>query len=57
MSALPEIDYRKVAQKLANNLNDLTVQIATLETLAETLRDQRDVLQQELNTLKATQQN
>lgn len=42
MSELPQIDPKKVAQKLISKNGDLTYQVTTLEVLAEALRDERD---------------
>lgn len=53
MSDLPEIDLKRVNEKLALKNAELQHLVFQLETLAEQLRDQRDALQEELNTLKA----
>lgn len=42
MSALPQIDPAKVAQKLITKNGELAYQVAQLEVLAEALRDERD---------------
>ena len=53
MTDLPEIDYKKVAHKLAAKNTEALLQIAQLEVLAEALRDERNSAQAELEKLKA----
>lgn len=45
MSTLPEINQQRVIEKLASSVAEANVKIASLETLAESLRDERDILQ------------
>jgi len=51
-SDLPQIQAEAVAQRLAQKVAEQAGQIASLELLAEALRDQRNVLQARVNELE-----
>jgi hypothetical protein len=42
MTALPEINYQAVCQRLSGKISELIYQNTQLEILAELLRDERD---------------
>ena len=47
MSNLPEINKDAVIRRQAERIADLSTQVATLEVLAEALRDERDAARAE----------
>jgi uncharacterized coiled-coil protein SlyX len=51
MSSLPQLDFTKIEQKLLAKLSEATSQVVRLETLAEALRDSRDVIERERDDL------
>ncbi len=49
MSDLPQIDQGAVIQRLSAQIAGLTTQVASLEVLAEALRDERNSLQEQID--------
>lgn len=51
MSELPSINYQEVSTSLANDIGNLKFQLAQMENLATTLRNERDSYKSRLDEL------